>query len=670
MSNQKAAENYYLLNNYKINNIEEPKVILRKLCNSASNDLNQDDLFVITLDMKNPDENIQKMLPAGFAWALDGLKKFKASYQKILADQTERVHLEGIAKQNSYLIIENIAPNENSNANDSSAYAGGCAELNGRPCIMLVADKISNTTLLHEAVHHSDLMLGGRPFSDLPIYQTIIMMIDAQISSSGSNNKTVQSLRKVNKLYKSGQLYVEGLAWISEMPMTDLYTEKNHLGQSLKLLHSAYTKALIENKPALLDCIEFFKPSAHLQPLLEEYNKNAQKITNNRAKILKQQQNFSNELLKFRKEIGSIERSGLGEQKLPVGTMAFCEACGFQSLTPAITAYHKAGTLFDQTKGDYGSVLTTLEQLQSAISKKDLATPSLVGKDFLTAYFYMQLAEHWPNAVKDDLVLAEIPESVKQKNADEIRTKVYEGMNKNLSMMMLAYQTGCSKHDCELAMRLKTTPEYVKATRQIVEREFANMGNLTQKTNAAYSLIADFEANPDEKAVKQAQLKAALAMETLLGEAFSNPHIHGALTRADIQSFDISKKILKDMQYLKTDENTDGLPLDSYQNFDLGIIADLCNRKPSCFNKESPDYIPNSFKSNTKTGTAYAQALYELLSLRYAWYPSIPPSLAMASFKPSADFYLKKLQREQNRLNGNTYASATLMKKLRQKHRS
>jgi len=173
---QKAAENYYLLQNYRIDDVQKPKVILRKLFNENSDDLNQDDLFVITLDMQNPNENIQKMLPADFAWALNGLKKFKDSYQKILADQTERVHLEGIAKQNSYLMIENIAPKENSNANDSSAYAGGCAELNGRPCIMLVADKIKGTTLLHESVHHSDLMLGGRPFSDLPIYQTIIMI--------------------------------------------------------------------------------------------------------------------------------------------------------------------------------------------------------------------------------------------------------------------------------------------------------------------------------------------------------------------------------------------------------------------------------------------------------------------------------------------------------------
>ena len=191
------------------------------------------------------------------------------------------------------------------------------------------------------------------------------------------------------------------------------------------------------------------------------------------------------------------------------------------------------------------------------------------------------------------------------------------------------------------------------------------MSNLTQKKDAVSSLIADFEANPDEKDAKESQIKAALAMETLLSEAFSNTHIHGALSRTDIQSFNVSKKILKDMQYLKTDANTDGLPLDSYRNFDLGVIADLCGRKPSCFNKQSADYIPNNFKSSTQTRATHAQALYELLSSRYASYPNFSPSLALSSFKPSADFYLKKSQAEQNKAKSNTYASAVFTPKLR-----
>lgn len=662
---QKLEENYYLLKNFKIDDIEKPQIILRKLNSATGHDLDRDDLFVITLDMTNPAENIAQMLPADFGWALNGLKKFKTSYQKMLTDQYERIHLEGIALKDSYIVIENIAPKENSNANTDSSYAGGCTEINGRPCIVLVSDKIKDTTFLHEAVHHSDLMLGGTPFSDLPIYQTIIMMIDAQILSS--KDKTVQSLRKVNTLYKPGQLYVEGLAWISEMPMADLYQEKNHLGQNLKILHTTYTKALLEKKPAEVDCFEYFKPAAQLQQLLDEYNKNAQKITNNRKRILKQQQDFTNDLLKFRKDIGSIDRTGLGAQQLPIGTEDFCQSCGFQSLIPAVSAYYKATSLFEETKADYGAVLSTLDKLQSNISQKDLTDPSAAGKDFLTSYFYMQLAENWPNEAKDLLVLADLPTSLKQKNPYEVRTKVYEGMNKDLSMMMLAYQTGCSKQDCELAMRLKTTPNNVKSTRQAVDREFDSMDNLTQKKDIVASLILDSELNPDEKEAKQSKVKAAIAMETFLTQAVSDPHIHGALSEDDLQTFEISKKILKDMRYLKTDESFDGLPLTSYKNFDLGIISELCRRAAGSFDQNSPKYIPNILKSRTQTGTAHAQALYELLSLRHACRTNIPRSLTLSSFRPDVDFYLKKLQRIKNKTNGNPPVNAAFFKKLKQK---
>ena len=459
---QKSKENYRILNSYKIDDIEKPQIILRKFCNADNHRIDKDDLFVLSLDMTDSDEDLQKKLPDGFMWALQSLKTFKKTYQKMLAEPNERIHLEGIALKDSYIILESTPEKTSTNAN-SGEYLGGTAELNGRPCIMLVNGKIKDSTFLHEAVHHSDLMLSDQHFSDLPIYQTIIMLIDAQISSSGKNNKTVQSLRSVNKLYQPGQLYVEGLAWITEMSMTDLYQEKNHLGQSLKQLHATYTKAILEDKSAVLDCFAFFKPSSQLQLLLQAYNRNGQKIINNRKTILKQQQNFTNDILKFRKEIGTIDRTGLGNIKLPEGTMEFCNVCGFTSLTSAVTAYHKASELFNQTKDDFAVVIETLQKLQANIKPKNLTDLSLTGKDLLTSCFYLQLAEQQQNGLVGAFTLADIPESIKQKTPDEVRKSLYNGMNKDITQIALAYEKSSSKPDCQLAQNSKATPESVQS---------------------------------------------------------------------------------------------------------------------------------------------------------------------------------------------------------------
>ena len=144
-------------------------------------------------------------------------------------------------------------------------------------------------------------------------------------------------------------------------------------------------------------------------------------------------------------------------------------------------------------------------------------------------------------------------------------------------------------------------------------------------------------------------------METLLNQVSLPLHIHGALSGHDLQNFTVSKKVLRDMKYLKTDENIDGLPLNSYVNIDLGIVAELLESDPSCFDKKSKNYIPNSYRSANAEGTAHAQALYELLALRYACSQNVPSSLALASFRPSSDFYLKKVQRAQNK----SYAQAS-----------
>ena len=637
--NQEQLEaNYHLLKSYQWENIDKPKVILRKLHGEHQHDMDFDDLHIITLDINDPNENIGQKLPQDFKWALQSLRALKKSYKRILEDENERIHLQGLAQKNSFLVIENIAPQTAANSNNGS-YIGGCTEINGRPCIMLVSDKFKDTTLLHEAVHHSDLMLGTPHFSDLPIYQTIIMMIDAQISSSGKNNKTVRSLRNVNKYYNPGQLYIEGLPWITELPFADLYQEKNHLGQSLKLLHAGYTKALLEGHSATVLCYRAFKPQKKLLSMLEEYNKNAQQIGNNRRQILNQQKDFTNELLLFRREIGTIERTGLGTVQMPEGIAEFCDICGFKPLTSAIMAYHNAQDLVSKTKDNPASVISTVQKLQSNINVKDLKNSSADGKNILTAAFYLQMIDDYQNGLGTNLVLADIPPSLKQKSADELRTKLYNNITQSASLTILSCQSGCSKRDCELAQALQTTPKSVQLMREKITYHFANMADLAQKREAVLSYITDFELNPDINEAHQAQIKAALAMENFLSHSVCDIHIHGALSYSDLQHFDVSKKILQDMRYFKLSKNSDGLTLNAYKNFDLGYVSELFNREASCFNQQSSNYIPNDYKSTSPEKTNYARALYELLSARHRSGLYASKDLTLAAFRPSPDFY-------------------------------
>ena len=460
---QRLENNRSLLKNYRIDDIEKPNIILCKLCDKTDHDMALDDLLTISLDMTIPNEDLSQKLPQDFAWALNSLKMFRQSYKAMLAEPTERIHLEGIAKKDSYIVLQNAPTQTDTNAS-SDSFIGGCTVENNRPCIKLVSGKMNATTFLHESVHHSDLFLGDIHFSDLPIYQTTIMLIDAQISSSGKNNKTVQSLRKINQLYDKGQLYVEGLAWITEMPMADLYKEKNHLGQNLKLLHASFTKALLEDKNAIVDCFSYFKPSPQLQLLLQAYNRNNQKVTNSKT-ILKQQQNFTNDILNFRREIGNIDRAGLGNLRLPEGTSAFCEVCGFTSLTSAVTSYHRASEIFNQTKNDFSVVIQTLQKMQKNINPNNLANPALVDKDLLTACFYLQFAENQQSSLAGTFALADVPEAIRQAAPDEVRKRLYSGLSKDITLIAQAYTNGTLQNDYKLAQASTTqdsVQDYIK----------------------------------------------------------------------------------------------------------------------------------------------------------------------------------------------------------------
>ena len=648
-SDQERLEaNYHLLKSYQWDSLQNPKIILRKLRSATEHDMDFDDLYLITFDMQKSHENLEQKLPQNYKWALSSLNVLRNTYKRMLQDENERIHLEGLFKNETYLVLENIAPQTSSNIQNGD-YIGGCTTKNGRPCILFVNGRLKGSTLVHESVHHSDLMLGTPHFSDLPLYQSIIMMLDAQISSSDKNNKTVQSLRTVNQIYKPGQLYIEGLPWITEMPLSDLYKEKNHLGQSLKLLHADYTKALLKNQSTIILCYSFFKPSKKVMALLQEYNKRKQRVGYYGNQILSQQKDFTNELLSFRKDIGIIERAGLGTLKMPEGIDEFCNLCGFNSLTSAVLAYQTANNLFEQTKNNPSEQIQTIQKLQKSINPSDFKNPSYNGKDLLTAAFYLQILDNYQNGLNTHLTLAEVPQSLKQNSADEIRQKLYNNVTKSAYLTMLACQTGCNKRDCELAQALQIKPQSVQKIREQIEGYFATIGDLAKKRDIVSSWITDFELNPDINEARQAQVKAAVGMNAFLFQSVANTHIHGALSSRDIQHFDISKKILSDMHYFKLEKNADGLPLNVYQNFDLGYVSELFGRDPNCFNKKNANYIPNNYESSSPQKTAYARALYELLAARHRYGSYASKDLTLTAFQPNTDFYLNKLPTNLNK---------------------
>ena len=630
-----------LLREYQIDDIETPKVILRNV-KKVDGDIYDDDLCEVIVDINDGEQNFSKQLPQEFQWAKRALARFKESYSDMLKNPLDRVHLQSIKGTRAYIIIEDRCSTTKGNGLTSS-YSGAYTSVCGRSAILLVGSDFKKTTFLHEAIHLSDMGLPYKSFEDLKLYQAAIMMIDAQKIQKPANNQTVQALRVINKIYKQGELYTEGLAWISSMPLATLSKEKNHIGKNLKILHALYTKAIHDKQKAVIQCFQYFSPSVHVQSLLEEYNDAGQKIGQNRDKILKQEKHFWDEMMKLRKDMNKLKNKGLEKDSLSDGQIRFCEMCAFNSIVPAFFAQKKAKDLLSQTEDDKRAQIKTLKVLLFKIEKEHLKDSSIVAESLLSCYFYMQ--KTFPE------VAQKLTSSCFLYNDTEItkkmfRKRFYEAMKKGVDVIEKAEKTKCSEEDCEMAYDLGVTPETVRAISKLVQTEMLGK-NISEKRDYVENLIEDYEQNKESNENCLKNLKAVLGMKRFLKDMYWHQHLHGALEGSDIQDFKISKKILQDMKFLKTDKDKDGLPLAYYEFFALGTIADLCQRSADCFDKESVHYIPNNYHCASQQETACARALYSLLALRHFIIKKkipITEKFKLVSFKPSSDKYVRQLK--------------------------
>ena len=288
-------KNKEILDNYDGTDIFHPQLILRKV-HEIDGSVLDDDLYKLQI---NPYRVTLSRYELGdFAWAYDSIYSFSVQYKKMLEEPTERVHLEALAQSGCRIFIENIWSSSGGNSK-SGTYGGMSTSVMGKPAIFFVADRFDDKTLLHEAVHNSDLRLGRlywnhEHFSGLKIHHAAIMLLDAQKIQSIYCYQSVKACRSINASYRKGELYTEGLAWITQMPMEELAREKNHIGKQLKVLHALYTEAILKKQTAILDCFQHWKPSEHIAVLLKNYDADGQIIGKNRNKILKQQKHSYN----------------------------------------------------------------------------------------------------------------------------------------------------------------------------------------------------------------------------------------------------------------------------------------------------------------------------------------------------------------------------------------
>lgn len=303
---EKRKYNQEILDSYDLSDLTQPQVILR-IVNQTDGNILDDELFKVSLT------NFNGTLPPEFRQFRTSLIKFKNIYSKILNDPVEKTHLEALSHCGGRIIIENRCSKTtvNSKGND---YIGLSTVILGKPAVCLVADKSDDTTFLHEMVHNSDLRLreNAISFNSLPLHHAAIMMIDTQQEDDGDKDfYTTDLCKHIEKTYKAGYKYIEGLSWITELPLSELAQEKNHIGKHLKILHSIYTEALLKNQHAILSCFHLWQPSEHIAPLLKIYDRQGQRAGSYKTKILKQQKHFWDQLLKFRKEINKLKVNGI-----------------------------------------------------------------------------------------------------------------------------------------------------------------------------------------------------------------------------------------------------------------------------------------------------------------------------------------------------------------------
>lgn len=436
---EKQKLNAALLDAYDISDINAPQVILRKV-KEVDGDVLDDDLYCVRF---NSDMEFQD-IPDEFSWAKRDLQQFKKSYINMLNEPTERVHLEGIKESGCRILIEDRCSDTCGNAK-SSGYRGlSVYNLHNRPAVYLVHDSFSDTTLLHEAIHNSDLRLGEEWFSSLTLHKAAMMMIDAQRIERNDSKQymTTRQCREIDNLYRPGQRYIEGLTWITQISLTDLSKEKNHIGKNLKVLHSIYTEAVLNEQRAILDCFQNWQPSEHILNLLELYNKNGQMTGQIRAKIQKQEMTFWNELVKFRKGINKLKTRGLEYEELywqdvyvysHIGGNCVRLPRGGEKLSSHIPLYlakGKARDVFESTPSICERV-KLLQELFKDISAKDLNNDAVFADKAMVCMFYIHMLEE-SAAKPNEYELMNVKFSSNASSIEK-RKQMYDILKKNVT---------------------------------------------------------------------------------------------------------------------------------------------------------------------------------------------------------------------------------------------
>ena len=641
--NSAREENRKILDSYDGSDIYRPQVILRKVHEMDGNVLD-DDLYKLEVNPYGDDVPYSEL--GEFTWAYNSLWEFKKQYRRMLEDPTERIHLQALAQSGCRIFIESLWSSSGGNGK-SGTYGGMSTRVMGKPAILMVADMFPDNTLLHEAVHNSDLKLNelymrNENFSAQKIHHAAIMMIDAQKISSFDGYDSVRACRRINKVYQEGELYIEGLAWITQMSMEELAREKNHIGKHLKVLHALYTDAVMKKQTAVMDCFCYWKPSEHIAKLLEKYDHNGQKIGKERNKILKQQKHFWDELLKFRKEINKLKTHGLDKMTLSADMIYICDKLGVNSHIPAYMAQNRAEKSYDRIEMTEGynpaaAHVKNLKELFAEIKPNDLNSPSLFAEKFLAchAYFLQMEKDHIPQEYAKNMFGLSFNDRDLKGIAG--RKKMYDNMKALISIAEIQAQTNSPNKECTLAYLFDTNPLNVNASFYLMRSKMSMENSFEDWRQVAEQTFAE----PDKPLNR---LLCVRAVEQLLNRSGLYSHIHGALQLADLRDFHVSRKIVDDLKWAKIGQNEDGLPLEMYKNFEPGIWAEYCSRSADEFNPESPNYKPNNYVSEEAHKMSHARALYEFLALRHAYQAAshckkFPADLQLGSFRADSDYY-------------------------------
>ncbi len=671
--------NQSILDTYDGSDIYHPQVILRKV-NQVDGNVLDDELFGVKLSCcRDYDFSyVWDQLPENFKWAAYGIVDFITQYNELLKHPTERIHLEALA-QNGRIFIEDRCSSTRGNSK-SGGYEGMSTFIYGKPAIVLVARYCNRETLLHEAIHNSDLRVYRYKgsFSAQKIYQAAIMMLDAQKIQSSRGYESVKCLRKINRIYQDGEIYAEGLAWITSMPMEKLAKEKNHIGKNLKILHSLYTEASVslKNQLAVIEYFQFWQPSAHIAKLLEVYNKNGQKIGKERNKILKQQKHFWDELMKFRKEINKLKVRGIqcNSLSLNAGALTYCQNNGVNSLLPAYLAQDTFRKSYQSVNDDEKDEIANhclhtemLKTLFADIKPADFSHPALFAEKFLTCreYLFKMRSDflHQNNVAS----LFDTLNADKKLSGIAARYMLYNNMKALIEIAYMQTHSHCSDKECTLAYLYDIRPETAATRDMLVQLKLKEADSVEQKRSLTERAINRAQEELSHRTLRGDRFlaDAVWATEHLLKEYNLPSGIHGILQLDDLQNFSVSANVVRDLQWIEAKNGDDGLPAEMYRHFEPGIIADYCSRPTDAFNPKSEDYVPNNYLNSDSKKVAHTRALYEFLALRHAYQAKthckkFPPNLRLNAFTPNSDYYrqIRSLSAPQkaptSETNGNT----------------